>query len=815
MPKNLSRTLDLRLTAGLLLFSAVACAQLRITTSSVPVATQYQSYSTVLTATGGTPPYTWSVVASTGVSLPEGMSLNPATGVVSATQVNGQGGYAVTVQVTDRSSPSPATATATLDFGVNSDGSYGGCQMFPADSIFNQRIDLLPVDTTASDQIPSASLTKPLHPDFGHGFYPTPGGIPFMRVAANQPASNVNVGSSGQIDSAGTYSWPFPAWPNAVIEGTSYGQDGDDHHILILASSVKNISGPQTGPCILYETYSSSAVPSMYNAGSNTWFVGAGVHYVTTSDEIAASPSTLDNGAQDSAGIPIVPLLIKYWEVPLGVRHPLRITMPSPSNGWVWPATGCCGGSGPPQGLLYRLKASVNWQAACPVSTNPQGATVLQALAQYGAYMSDHGSAGFIQGVPDVRWNDNDLACIKNLPLSDLEVVDNSALEVSALSGQTKPYVVATALPGGKVGSPYSATVSAVGGNPASLQFQVSSGALPPGLVFAAATGTIGGTITSSTGSPFSFAIAAKDTESGYTSAAQTFSIAVAGAPAPVAIAIASAPPGCSLTVDGVTYFTTQSFNWAPGSSHTVNAPSPQGSATRYVFANWSDGGAQAHTIVTPASAAAYTANFTTQYILVAGVSLAGAGAIAINPASADGYYNSGTSVQLTATPSPGYAFSAFSGNLTGTANPQNVTMSAPRQVMAVFVRLAPVLAIAMTHTGNFTRGETNAAYTVTVSNTSPSAPTSGAVTVTETVPAGMTLVSMSGTGWTCPAKGNTCTRSDALGAMTSYPAIAVKVNVAANAGSPLVNAASVSGGGSAGASATDSTVIVASGASH
>src|ERR1019366_1606741 len=130
----------MRFTSGLLIFSAVACAQLRITTSSVPVASQYQSYSTTLTATGGVLPYTWSVVSSTGVSLPEGMSLNPATGVVSATGVNGQGGYAVSVQVADGGFPSPSIATATLNFGVNSDGSYGGCQMFPPDSIYNQRI---------------------------------------------------------------------------------------------------------------------------------------------------------------------------------------------------------------------------------------------------------------------------------------------------------------------------------------------------------------------------------------------------------------------------------------------------------------------------------------------------------------------------------------------------------------------------------------------------------------------------------------------------------------------------------------------------
>src|SRR5579871_1822248 len=523
------RTSNLRIPAGLLLFSALAGAQLRITTSSVPTAAQYQSYSTMLTATGGTPPYTWSVVSSTGASLPEGMILNPATGVVSATQVNGQGGYGVTVKVVDSGSPAPSAATATINFGVTSDSSYGGCQMFPADSIYNQRIDLLPADTTPSHQIPSSYLNSPLHPDFGQGFSPTPTGIPFMRVAANQANTNVNLANSGQIDSNGTYSWPFPAWPNAVIEGTSYGLNGDDHHILILQSSVNNITGPQTGPCTLYETYQSTAVPGMFSSASNTWFMLAGTHYILNSNEIAASTSTLDDGAQDSPGIPILPLLIRYSEVPLGVQHPLRITFPSPTNGWVWPGTGCCGGSGPPQGLLYRLKASVNWQAICPVNTNPQAATVLQALQQYGAYMSDHGSSGFVQGVPDVRWDDNDLGCFKKFHVSDLEVVDNSMLEVSSISGQTKPYVVPATLPNGAVGSAYSATVSAVGGIAAGRRWSVSSGALPPGLLLDASTGAISGTITSSAGSPYSFSIIATDSLSGYSSQARQFSVVVTG----------------------------------------------------------------------------------------------------------------------------------------------------------------------------------------------------------------------------------------------------------------------------------------------
>jgi len=112
------------------------------------------------------------------------------------------------------------------------------------------------------------------------GFYPSPdGGIPWMRVAANQPLSNVTLAGSGQIDQAGAYLWPFPPWPDAVVEGTAYGTDGPDHHILILQTSTNSLYGPQTGPCTLYETYQNSDVPSLYDAGSNTWFLGASTHY--------------------------------------------------------------------------------------------------------------------------------------------------------------------------------------------------------------------------------------------------------------------------------------------------------------------------------------------------------------------------------------------------------------------------------------------------------------------------------------------------------------------------------------------------------
>ncbi len=119
----------------------------------------------------------------------------------------------------------------------------------------------------------------------------------------------------------------------------------------------------------------------------------------------------------------------------------------------------------------------------------------------------------------------------------------------------------------------------------------------------------------------------------------------------------------------------------------------------------------------------------------------------------------------------------------------------------------APQLSITKTHTGNFTQLQTNATYTVTVSNQAAAGSTTGTVTVTDTLPSGLSLVSMSGTGWTCAA--NSCSRNESLPGGASYPSITVTVNVTGNAASPQVNQVSVQGGGAAEASASDSTTII------
>ena len=150
----------------------------------------------------------------------------------------------------------------------------------------------------------------------------------------------------------------------------------------------------------------------------------------------------------------------------------------------------------------------------------------------------------------------------------------------------------------------------------------------------------------------------------------------------------------------------------------------------------------------------------------------------------------------------PNYSFSTSPATLNIPAGNQIVNFTGTRN---------PALSIGKSHSGNFTQGQNGATYTVTVSNAAGAGPANGKVTVTETVPSGMTLVSMSGTGWTCPGTAaNNCTRSEPLNGGASYPAITVTVIVAGNAMSSLVNSVSVSGGGPEGASATDPTTVIA-----
>ena len=85
-------------------------SSLTVTTASLPGATARQRYSATLAATGGNPPYKWSVLSG---HLPKGLHLNRSTGVVSG-RPRTKGMLTFTVQVVDHKTKHTATKMLSI-----------------------------------------------------------------------------------------------------------------------------------------------------------------------------------------------------------------------------------------------------------------------------------------------------------------------------------------------------------------------------------------------------------------------------------------------------------------------------------------------------------------------------------------------------------------------------------------------------------------------------------------------------------------------------------------------------------------------------
>jgi|GEM_PF-3232322 len=110
-----------------------------------------------------------------------------------------------------------------------------------------------------------------------------------------------------------------------------------------------------------------------------------------------------------------------------------------------------------------------------------------------------------------------------------------------------------------------------------------------------------------------------------------------------------------------------------------------------------------------------------------------------------------------------------------------------------VKVRDAPDFSLSMRRAGDLMVGG-RGVYTLTVSNASGSAPNPDAVTVTDTLPPGLTYVSASGSGWSCSAAGAnvSCNHAGPIDEATSTDII-LTVSVEAAAFPGVTNTATVS----------------------
>ena len=173
-----------------------------------------------------------------------------------------------------------------------------------------------------------------------------------------------------------------------------------------------------TDNCILYELY--RAFPQ-----SSSWTADSGAIFDLQSN--ALRPATWTSA--DAAGLPIMPGLVTYDEVLSGeIKHAIRFTVPQTRREFVWPArhyaSSLTGTQYPRMGERFRLKAGFD---ISPYPADVQ--VILRAMKKYGIMLADNGSAWFISGKPDARWNDDNLQTLGQLLGSNFEAVDATVLQ--------------------------------------------------------------------------------------------------------------------------------------------------------------------------------------------------------------------------------------------------------------------------------------------------------------------------------------------------------------------------------------------------
>jgi hypothetical protein len=85
-------------------------------------------------------------------------------------------------------------------------------------------------------------------------------------------------------------------------------------------------------------------------------------------------------------------------------------------------------------GQRFRLKASFDISGF-----SQEIQVILLAMQQYGLILADNGSAWYVSGAPDERWDNDMLNELKTIPGSAFEAVDVSGLQVSPDSGEAQP----------------------------------------------------------------------------------------------------------------------------------------------------------------------------------------------------------------------------------------------------------------------------------------------------------------------------------------------------------------------------------------
>ena len=337
-------------TSAALSIAITGTAPLTITTTSLAGGTQSVAYSQTLAATGGTQPYSWTLVS--GSSLPAGLTLSSG-GVISGTPTV-QGTTSFTVQVTDASKPAlTANATLSITIAGSAPPPTCPCTIWPS---------------TATPGTSDTNQSKPV--ELGVKFTSSSSGfITGVRFYKGVNNTGTHVGnlwsSTGTLLASATFTgesasgWqqvnfssPVAITANTVYVASYFSPTGDfavDRNYFNVATTnppLQALQNGASGPNAVYNYGSSSAFPTTSFSASNYWvdvvFNGSGGS--GGSGALTIWPSTATPGTSDTNQTNPVELGVKFTSSSSGFITGLRfykgVNNTGTHVGNLWSSTG-------------------------------------------------------------------------------------------------------------------------------------------------------------------------------------------------------------------------------------------------------------------------------------------------------------------------------------------------------------------------------------------------------------------------------------------------------------------------------------------
>ncbi len=471
--------------------SNVVVAPLSVATTTLAAGTQNVAYSAPLAATGGTPPYAWSILSG---ALPTGLMLAPATGIISGPPT-GTGSSSFTVQVTDANS---LTASAALSITINASGG-GEVEVARASALVQSNAALGSAVGSLSAAFPAGNTAGNLI-------------IAFVRMSSTSQTVTVT-------DSAG----------DTFAQAVTQAQAADGHQVFIFfakkiaggANTVKaSFSASNNHPWLAIYEYSglsttnpldqtsahaqgtsaaasSGATPAMTVSANELLFAGTGLPSTYTGKATAGSGYTmLQQGTGTSPADNEAEIATSTG------TYTAPFTLSASTNWSAVLATFAAVGAAPTPPSVTRTSVPSGTQntfysatLAASGGTTPYTWSILSGTLPAGLTLAP--STGIISGTPTGTGSSS----------FSVQVTDANSLKASQPLTLTvaanPPSVTTTSLSSGTQNAAYSATLAATGGT-TPYAWSIISGSLPTGLTLTPATGIISGTPTGTGSSSFS-----------------------------------------------------------------------------------------------------------------------------------------------------------------------------------------------------------------------------------------------------------------------------------------------------------------------